>query len=79
MISRLIGFILILIGVIGALGVLGAANPLSFVSAPLFNLSASFLPVNASFLFWVIIVFMGVSFVAPKNGYLKSVYNLRRR
>lgn len=79
MIARLIGFVLILVGVIGALGVLGAVNPLSFVSTPLFNLSSSFLPVNASFLFWLIVIFMGVSMVAPKGGYLKSVYNLRRR
>lgn len=79
MIARLIGFVLILIGVIGSLGVLGGANPLSFISDPLFLLINSFLDVNASFLFWVIVIFMGVSMAGPKGGYIKSVYSLRRR
>lgn len=74
---KIVGAVFIIIGVIGALGVLGDANPLAFISDPLFNLTKLFLTDVASMIFWGIIIFLGLTFLSPKGGYIKTIVRKR--
>nr|MBD3312178.1 hypothetical protein [archaeon] len=74
---NVIGVLLVLLGVVGALGFLGEANPISFISDPLFNLTLLFLTELASLIFWIIVMILGLSVATPRGGYIKTI--IRRR
>jgi len=75
---RGIGAVLIAVGVLGALGGFGEANPLAIVSTPLFNLAGYFLSPTATILLWVMFVILGLTLVGPKEGYMRTIREFRR-
>jgi len=72
-ILKVVGIALIALGIIGALGVMGSANPISMVSNPLFNFSRLFLTDSAAFLLWVFVFILGLTLAGPSGGFIKSI------
>ncbi|MFA5405857.1 MAG: hypothetical protein WC307_00670 [Candidatus Nanoarchaeia archaeon] len=70
---KIAGVICLVLGVIGALGVLGTTNPLSIISDPLFNLTKLFLTDSGSFFLWVFIIVLGLTLVGPSKGFIKGM------
>jgi hypothetical protein len=76
---KFIGIIMVLLGIVGLLGFLGESNPLSMISDPLLSFTNSFLSEIASYIFWGLLILVGVTLVGPRGGYLETIVERRRR
>ena len=79
--TRLAGFILLIIGVLGTWGGLSVMfefyNPLGDFTVGLFNITNLFFSDLAAIIFWFIIILLGFALLTPKGkGYF---YVLKRR
>ncbi len=81
MLIQLIGFLILIIGVLGFWGGLASlfdfANPLGQITLALYNMTLLFLSDFASLIFWFIIILLGLALMSPKERGYSSI--LRRR
>ncbi len=71
--SKAIGLILLLMGIVAMLSFPDWNNPISFISDPLFNLTKMFLTPFSSLIFWLFVTLLGLTLMEPKEGYLKKL------
>ncbi len=70
---KLLGTLLIILGLISLLSLLGANNPLSTASNLLLSLTNQFMSETASLLLWFLILILGLTMIGPKEGYIRKI------